>query len=843
MLGNFLPLKRVGLLLLFVASLHFLARGAVPDTPTIRGEVVDSDINPIAGAVCTLRGRTLPESGRPVTTGERGTFEFTGIIEGTYRLTCAALGYEPVDKADIEIHPNQEPLTLQFELPREVVVRQHVEVTAQAPRATAETTAPPATLATPEIKALPLVVQKFRAALPLIPGVVRTPDGRIAIKGQVENQGTLLVDSAETTDPVTGSFSIDVPVDAIESVDVFKSAYQVEYGRFSGGLTSIQTKAPSSRWNYELNDFVPTPRLEAGHWVGIQDDEPRLYLSGPLLGDKLTFAEAFTYDYASVPVRGLAWPNNQRRSEGWTSFSDLYYTVSAQHLVRVNVKFFPSRHQYDNIDSLIPETASANYGQRGYSIGGQDHYLFKNGGILTSMAQFTKFDSYSHGQGPLDLQVTPTGWEGNYFNAWTRYSAQQEGQENYLFPRKHFLGRHDFKVGADIIHRLYHGTSVSQPVQLLRANNSLAEEIDFTPAGRLATSDTDTAGYAGDHWIFNDFVSIDYGLRFSGQTLGEHAQTSPRGGWIFSPFKNGKTVFRGGAGVFYDRLPLLAGDFTQNPTREVTLFDDNGLPLGPSISYSPFYQGLTENGKALPKGSQLGSTPYNVTWNAELDQEIRPDIIARLSFLGSRTFNEFTVNPELLSPTSGLLLLSNLGQSRYREMEATLRLRPSNKVDMNLSYVNSQARGDLNTMSALYVPYEVPVIHPDFFGTLPTNVPDRVVTWGRFKLPRKFVVSPLLDWHSGFPYSLFDDLQNYVGAPNSLRFPAFLSLDVRGSEDFRIRFIPWLSKHMLRGSLSVFNVTNHGNYRDVYNTVTSPYFGSYAGFLHRFYSLSLDIVY
>jgi hypothetical protein len=48
---------------------------------------------------------------------------------------------------------------------------------------------------------------------------------------------------------------------------------------------------------------------------------------------------------------------------------------------------------------------------------------------------------------------------------------------------------------------------------------------------------------------------------------------------------------------------------------------------------------------------------------------------------------------------------------------------------------------------------------------------------------------------------------------------------------------------MLRGSISIFNLTNHGNYRDVYNTVTSPYFGDYAGFLHRFYSLSLDIEY
>ena len=190
-----------------------------------------------------------------------------------------------------------------------------------------------------------------------------------------------------------------------------------------------------------------------------------------------------------------------------------------------------------------------------------------------------------------------------------------------------------------------------------------------------------------------------------------------------------------------------------------------------------------------------------------------------------------------------MLLLSNLGKSRYYEFEGTLRVRASDKADVNFSYVNSRARGDLNTMGSVYVPYEQPVIQPNQFATLPTNVPDRVVTWGQFNLPRRFIVSPLLDWHSGFPFSIYDDLQNYVGPPNSRRFPTFLSLDMRASKDFQFRFLPFLGKHMLRGSFMVFNLTNHGNYRDVYNTVTSPYFGSYAGFLHRFYGLSLDILY
>ena len=844
MLHNWPRLKRVGLALLIVSGIPFAAQGALPDTQTFRGEVVDQKGAPIAGAVCTLRGRTLPSDGLPVTTGNHGTFEFTGLIPGTYQLTCAALGYEPVAKTGIEITENEEPATLQMELPSEVVVRQSVEVTAEAPKATAQAAAPPAVLSGQEIKSLPLVVQKFKAALPTIPGVIRTPDGRLAIKGVMENQGTLLVDSAEMVDPVTGSFSIDIPLDAVESVDVFKSAYSVEYGRFSGGLTTVQTKAPTSQWKYELNDFVPTPRIEAGHIVGIQDDSPRLYFSGPLMGDKFTFSEGFTYDYSSEPVRGLAWPNNQTRREGWTSFSDFYYTISPQHLTSVDVQIFPYRRQYANIDTLIPQIASADYGQSGFSIGEHDHYLFKNGGILTTVAQFTDFDSYSHGQGAQDLQITPTGWEGNFFNAWTRSSAQQEVQENYLFPRKTWHGRHDFKMGLDAVHRAYQGTSLYRPVDLLRDDNSLAGQINFGPTGNLTTGDTEYAFYGEDHWAFNDYVSIDYGLRFSGQSLGEPAAFSPRGGVVFSPLKNGKTIFRGGWGVFYDRLPLLAGDFTQNAPRMLTLFDTNGVALGPPLVYLPYYEEFKDEGREIvPSGKRLGSTPYNITWNTEFDQEIRPHIVARVSYLSSHTSSQFTVNPEALTPTNGLLLLSNLGESRYHELETTLRVRPSDKADLNISYVNSRSRGDLNTMSSVYVAYERPVIQSDLFGTLPTDVPDRVVAWGRFKLPRTFIVSPLLDWHSGFPFSYYDVVQNYVGPPDSHRLPAFLSLDLQASKDFRIFFIPFLRKHALRGSLRIFNLTNHGNFRDVYNTVTSPYFGDFAGFQHRFYDLSLDVLY
>lgn len=840
---NYTRLRPVSLALLVVLNTPWVARGALPDTQVLSGEVVDPNNAPIAGAVCTLAGPTLPEQGRPVTTGERGTFEFTGLIPGSYQLTCAAVGYEPVAQNDIPVTETQAP-TLQVTLPAEVIVRQKVEVTAQAPKATLETTAPPAIISSQQLRSLPLVQQKFKAALPLIPGVVRTPDGRIAIKGAIENQGTLLVDSAETVDPVTGSFSIDVPIDAVESVDVFKSAYQAEYGRFSGGLTTVQTKAPSNRWDFELNDFIPTPRIRSGQVVGIQDDTPRIYFTGPLWKDKLTFSESFMYEFSRQPVRGLAWPNNETRKQGFESFTDFFFVFSPQHLTSFNVKLFPVRRQFDNINSLIPQTASADYGQSGYSLGAHDHYLFTGGGILTTLVQFTQFDSYSHGQGPQDMLVTPNGWLGNFFNAWTRSSAQQQIQQSYQFARREWHGRHAFKVGGDIVHRSYTGTSHSQPVQLLRTDGSLAEQIDFAPAGQLSAQDTELAGFVADHWAFNDHLALDYGLRLSGQTLGESAAISPRLGFVISPGQRGRTIFRGGVGVFYDRLPLLAGDFTQNPTRQVTLFDTQGVPLGPPIVYRNLYAKFDEKGlETVPSGQELGSTPYNVTWNAEFDQELRPNVIARISYLSSRTHNEFTVDPQIFSPSNAVLLLSNRGGLRYHELETTLRVRPSEKANINISYVHSRARGDLNTLSSAYVPYEAPVIRPNSIATLPTNVPHRLVAWGTFKVPWKVTVSPLLDWHSGFPYSTFDVLQNYAEPPNSRRFPAFLSLDLQVSKDSRIPLLPWLRNHTMRSSIRVYNLTNHGNFRDVYNNVTSPLFGDFAGIQHRFFALGVDIVY
>ena len=69
----------------------------------LEGAVVNEQGEMIPGAVCTLKGLVLPTRGLSVTTSEKGGFHFSGLLPGSYDLTCAAVGYRPVVRSGLEV--------------------------------------------------------------------------------------------------------------------------------------------------------------------------------------------------------------------------------------------------------------------------------------------------------------------------------------------------------------------------------------------------------------------------------------------------------------------------------------------------------------------------------------------------------------------------------------------------------------------------------------------------------------------------------------------------------------------------------------------------------------------
>ena len=579
--------------------------------------------------------------------------------------------------------------------------------------------------------------------------------------------------------------------------------------------------------------------------VGIAEAIPGVSFDAPLIPHKFLFSESFQYEMKKTTVEGLPWPFDISKRQGFNSFSTLEFIFAPNHVLTLTVNAFPLRQQHYDISALEPQPASNDLNQSGVAIGLNDKYQLSSGAIFAVVAQYMRFDSNAHGQGPADMLVTPQGYGGNYFNQWSRRGKEFQAVPSFQFPKVHWHGEHEIHVGADVDYRSFFGTSLSHPIQILGPNNLLAQQITFSGATSQSPADSSVAEFLQDHWVLDSHWGVDLGARISAESTGWPFAIAPRAGVAYSPGKSGKTVIRAGAGMFYGVLPLLAANFAANPNRTITTFDATGLPIGAPITYTNAYVGNVNplTSSVLPR--QPGTTPRNVTWNGQLEHELHRNLQLRAGYLDSHTSYLFTVNP-FISTTGGPSFegLTNTGSSHYREMEASAHYSLREHDQINVSYIWSQSRGDLNSLSNIYIPFAAPVIRPDVYGILSSDIPNRVVGWGIFALPWKLTFSPLFDVHSGFPYSPIDIQQQYVGTPNGKRFPEYFSLDLKLYRQFRVPFLGNRGGkvHHIRLGVYTLNVTNHGNFNAVYNNVFSPNFGQFVGFLYRHEGAVIDFV-
>ena len=136
---------------------------------------------------------------------------------------------------------------------------------------------------------------------------------------------------------------------------------------------------------------------------------------------------------------------------------------------------------------------------------------------------------------------------------------------------------------------------------------------------------------------------------------------------------------------------------------------------------------------------------------------------------------------------SGPAVVRSTGTGSYRELQVSVRQTWPHDQQLFVSYVRSSAHGELNDFAALFQTLDTPLLQPGGPSRLPADAPHRWIAWGTFNLPRRIVVSPVIEWHSGFPYSVVDERYRYVGTPNQGAFPAFVAADFVVFKTFTVR--------------------------------------------------------
>ena len=100
-----------------------------------------------------------------------------------------------------------------------------------------------------------------------------------------------------------------------------------------------------------------------------------------------------------------------------------------------------------------------------------------------------------------------------------------------------------------------------------------------------------------------------------------------------------------------------------------------------------------------------------------------------------------------------MLVLSNRGHSRYRELQLLGIYNDPHLGYWNASYVWSSARGDLNTVDNYLGDFPAFVIRSNEYGPLPFDAPHRFLLYGELKMRYDITISPSLEMRSGFPFS------------------------------------------------------------------------------------------
>lgn len=786
---------------------------------------------PLVGVEVIIHSPVLPDGLTSVLTNERGEFQLGGLIAGTYTLTVELEGFKRLSHT-VTVKPDvTTSVSLVMELAR--TISEEVVIEAGATTINTIESSQQTEISQRQITYAPLVSEKFQDTLPLVPGVVRGPDGLINIKGARSNLSALLVNNANATDPVTGESGISLPIDAVQSVEVLSSPYLAEYGKLAGGVTQVETKAGGDKWRASFNNFMPRLRRRQDPFtgdtaiVGIESFTPRLRVSGPLVKQKLIWAQTFQYRFVRTKVDVLPDPQEppvkvdargeierDTQLESFDSFTELGYRINDKHELTATFSLFPQNNQFVNLSAFNPPLVTPNLRRRGFQLGLNERAFITSTLVLNSLLSIRTFDIEVFPNGHRPMIFTPEVNTGSFYNRQNRKTDRIELLETLSYQPSI---RHFFKFGLNAAYTTFDGFHHSSPVQIVRADGTLSQLIEFSGDPYIERDTTEVTLFAQDKWMVHRRVTFDVGLRYDHETLADEHLLAPRYGFVIIPTRDARTAIRGGVGLFWGKMPLNVGAFDQLQRRAVTLFGADGrTPLGPARQFTHVI------GAGRPK------TPYTVAWNIEVDRELLPHLTVRFGYAQREGRRELIINAfdEPREAARGLLELSNGGRSRYKEFQITTRYRFGEASNLFAAYTRSAATGDLNAFNEFFGNFQNPIIRPNEVSRLSFDAPNRLLVWGNVDLPWKMTVFPVLDVHDGFPYSHIDENRNFIGPRNRAgRFPLFVALDMQIIKRFQVRVRGKL--YNLHAGVKLFNLTNHFNPRDVQNNINSLTFGRF----------------
>jgi hypothetical protein len=663
--------------------------------------------------------------------------------------------------------------------------------------------------------------RSLKNALRIMPGVLQDRTGTLHFDGGLENQVFYSLNGFNIGDPVTGRFNTRLSVEAVRSLQYSTGRYSPEFGKGSAGALAIETVTGDDKLRYSITNFVPgidmRKDLHIGTWA------PRFGLSGPIRKGRAWFSDNVDLEYNQSVISDL--PSGQDRNRTVRGSNLLHGQVNLTPANLLSVDFLGSLESAprSGLGPLDPVSTTLDRRGRQLFLGFKDQIYFGRGALLELGYARTSTHLLQQPQGSDVYVMTPVGRSGNYFLNATQDSSRHQLLANLFLPAFSFAGHHQLKVGIDL-DRLYYAQQGQRTGYENRdLSGRLLTRTVFGGNGTLHLSNTEASWYIVDAWRARSNMMIEYGLRQDWDALVRRPLLSPRLAVSYAPFGWKHTKLAGGYAVVYDasNLALFARPLDQYSL--TTFYDAQGLPTrGPGIT--------------LFRADRHGLTaPRYHNWSFGVEQELPARFRLGVSLLRRRgekgfTFLNWSHASDVLPLDTARLYggtvfdavytLQNERRDVYDAAAITLNHSFGREYSWMVNYTRSRA---LST-AVLDISVDQPLRVIDNFGRLSWDAPNRLLSWGY--LPGwgpNWAVSYLLDWRTGFPYSVQHESGEIIGTVNSFRFPVNFDLNLHLERKLRWRHY----RFAVRAGFN--NVTNHQNPTTVNNVIDSPHYLTYYG--------------
>jgi hypothetical protein len=490
-------------------------------------------------------------------------------------------------------------------------------------------------------------------------------------------------------------------------------------------------------------------------------------------------------------------------------------------------------------------------------------------------AQISRGDLQAYSTDLIGPQVTISG-----VATFGTFSSSPTRRENTLVEvvnnLSHHAGAHALRGGVDFV---YNDNTITF-LRSFRGSYTFASLANFLTGNYNGFSQTfgnpvvkqtnpNLGVYVQDEWRATTQLTLNLGVRYDLQFLEtiktDRNNVSPRLGFAWSPTSSQDFVVRGGAGLFFDRVPLrpVANALLSagNTTDVTQLRQPQVSGILPTQTGAPIFPGILPD--RLPSTALVSITTmdkdvqnaYSKQANIEVERSLGGSRIISLGYQYFRGDNLLmSINQNVptcvaagtnngcrpVATYANNSQYSAAGSSNYHGLHVTFLQRPRDWSSLRVTYTLSKSMNNLG----------------EAFFSSPTNPSNVMNDWGRSdndqrhrfvvsaslntpmspgdsrweKIRNGFQASTMIQYYSALPFNIVsgvNSLQGTAGRPLADGSASVANFDVRavefiprnagsGSNFFSVglrvsRSVRLTGRSRIEGMFEAFNLTNHVN--------------------------------